>query len=324
MVLACASCGRRGDPRPPELRLPSAPRAVTLSAPGGQPTVSWTAPRDDLGGRALEGEVRYRVLRRAWAPGEAPCEGCPEDLRPAAEVDPAARKAEGLPETSWAEPYPSPGWTYRYRVEATDRRGRPGPSSGPAQIRWMPLPAPEAEAFPGDGEVLLRAAPAEVPAGFELLGLRAYDAASRRVGAGASGEWELRIGGLSNGVPWAGSVHLAARTPEGWEVESSGAPAAAVPIDAVPPLPPSDLVVLAEPEGVFLHWAPSGAERYAEVVVLRADEADFSELALLGGDAVSFVDPTAASGRTYRYTVRARDAAGNESLPAREAVIRAR
>jgi hypothetical protein len=241
-----------------------------------------------------------------------------------AEVDPAARKAQGLPETSWADPDASPGWTYRYRVEATDPRGRPGPSSGPAQIHWMPLAVPEAEALPGDAEVLLRASPAEVPAGFELLGLRAYDAFGRRVGAAGPGEWEFRVGGLPNGVPWAGSVHLAARTPEGWEVESPGAPAAAVPVDAVAPLPPSDLVALAEPEGVFLHWAPSGAERYAEVVVFRADEGGFAELARLRGDAVSFVDATALPGRTYRYTVRARDAAGNESLPAREAAIRAR
>ncbi|MEW6487078.1 MAG: hypothetical protein AB1578_04065 [Thermodesulfobacteriota bacterium] len=323
-MLTCASCGRRGDPRPPELQLPRAPQAVALSAPGGRPTVSWTAPRDDLGGRTLTGEVRYRVVRRAWPPGEAPCEGCPEDLRPVAEVDPAARKTQGLPETSWTDPDASPGWTYRYRVEATDRRGRPGPSSGPAQILWTPLPAPRTEALPGDAEVLLRTAPAEVPPGFELLGLRVYDASSRRVGAAAPGQWELRVGGLPNGVPWTGSVHLAARTPEGWEVESPGTPASAVPIDAVPPLPPSDLVALAEPEGVFLHWAPSGAERYAEVIVLRADEGDFAELARLKGEAVSYVDASAAPGRTYRYSVRARDAAGNESLPAREAVIRAR
>lgn len=324
LVLACASCGRRGDPRPPELQRPSAPRAVTLSAPGGRLTLSWTAPREDLGGRTLAGEIRYRVLRRAWPPGEAPCEGCPEDPRPVAEIDPAARKARGLPPTSCTDPDASPGWTYRYRVEATDPRGRPGPSSGPAQIRWTPLPPPHTEVLAGDAEVLLRADPAEVPPGFELLGLRAYDAAGRRVGASEPGAWELRVGGLPNGVAWTGSVHLAARTPEGWEVESPGAPAAAVPVDTIPPLPPSDLVALAEPEGVLLHWAPSGNERYAEVIVLRADEGGFAELARLRGQAVSYVDAAAAPGRTYRYTVRAVDAAGNESLPAREVVIGAR
>lgn len=324
LVLGTLSCGRRGDPVPPELRRPGPPRAVGLGAPGGRLTLSWAAPREDLGGRALPAEIRYRVLRAAWGPGADPCETCPERLEAAAELDPVLRRSQGLPETAWVDPEASPGWTYRYRVQATDARGRPGPSSDAVQITWLPLPAPEPEAFPGDGEVLARSAWPPLPPGLEPLGLRAYDLTDRRVGTAEPGAAEVRVTGLPNGVPWRGELRLAARTPEGWDVESPGAPLAATPEDRVPPLPPSDLVALAEPTGVRLRWAHSGTEPYAAVIVLRAEDGGLREIARLPGGAFSFEDRSVEPGRTYRYTVRAVDAAGNESLPAREVVVRLR
>lgn len=324
LLLATASCGRKGDPLPPELRRPGPPRAVGLAAPGGRLTLSWSPPREDLGGRALPREIRYRVLKAGWRPGLDPCESCPEDLKVAAELDPLLRQSQNLPETAWADPDVLLGWTYRYRVQATDSRGRPGPASEAVGITWLPLPAPVAEAVPGDREVLLRSAWPPMPEGLEPLGFRAYDVSGRRVATSEPGAADLRVAGIPNDVPWEGALRLAAGTPEGWDVESPGAPVSATPEDRTPPLPPGDLVALVEPSGVRLHWAPSGAEPYAAVLVLRAEEGEFQEIARLPGWAVSADDPSAEPGHTYRYTVRALDAAGNKSLPAREVVVRPR
>ncbi len=320
-ALAVAGCGRRGDPLPPGLRLPAAPREVTLGAPAGALTVAWAAPREDLNGRPLEEVAGYLVLRSAWAPGTDACAACPGEAETVAAIDAVAARARGENPTRWTDPSPRPGWTYRYAVRALDPHGRPGPTSRDAQIAWVPLAPPHGAAVEGgDGEALLRVAPATWPEGLLPLGLRVYGADGRRVAEEAASP--IRVLGLANGVEARLDGRWAARTPEGWEVESRPLPWSVRPADGVAPLPPGDLVALADPRGVLLRWMPSGAEPYAEVVLWRGEGAFApAVLARLPGDALAYLDQEVGPGRTYRYAAVAVDAAGNESLPCREAVI---
>lgn len=300
-----------------------APGKISLSAPAGELTVSWSAPRDDLAGRAVEGLSGYTVLRGAWTPGDKPCDTCPEDLAPVARLDGEERRARGLPETSWIDPDVRDGWTYRYRVRALDNRGRPGPASAPATLTWTPPAMPRVAATPGDGQATVRWEAGPLPAGLTPLGARVYGAQGQRLAEAGTDARETVVGGLENGSAVTLSVRLACKTPEGWDLESAGSPVTVTPQDTTAPVPPSDLVAFGQPGGVELRWLPAGSEPYAEVMVLRARESgSFEEIARLPGADTSYVDATAAPGQTYLYTVVALDARGNHSAPTREARIR--
>jgi hypothetical protein len=319
LLLLLAGCGRKGDPILLGLRLPSPPSSVALGGPDGRLTLSWKAPREDLAGRPLLGEVRYRVLRAVWPPERTACETCPEDLAAVAEVDPVALEARGRPPTSWVDPEAEDGWTYRYRVASLDDRGRAGPLSDPVQITWVVLPAPGPAVVSGDERVWIRTPPPRWPQGVEPLGLRVYGPRGERYRDVESEPGGVLVFGLANGTAWTGSVRWAARTPEGWEVESPGAPVEALPVDRTAPLPPADFVALLTRDGVRLQWSHAGTEPYARVHVLRAEGTGaVGEIATVGGDRRSFLDTGVRSGQEYRYTLVSEDAAGNQSLPAWE------
>lgn len=323
LLTLLAACGRRGDPIAPGQRLPGAPGEVALSAPDGVLTLTWAAPGRDLGGRKLDGAAGYAVLRQAWPPGEKPCDSCPEDLAPLGTLDGEERRARQLPETAWPEPSAAAGWTYRYRVRALDARGRPGPASAAATITWSPLPAPAASAEAGDGQAVFTWRQPPLPPGVTPLGTRIYGPDGRRVAEAEPGAGQALVSGLANGTPAALAVRAAARSPEGWDLESPSAVVPVTPRDETPPLPPSDLVSFADARGVELRWLPAGDEPYAEVLVLRAREgAAFEEVARLPGVATSYLDASAAPGQTYLYSLVALDAVGNRSLPTRESRLR--
>lgn len=315
-------CGRRGPPTPPELRLPEPPRDPTLSAPGGVLTLSWSPPREDMGGRPLSSVSGYRIDRAEWPPGEGACETCPERFETVAELDNLMRRSRGLPPTSWEDPRIVAGWIYRYRVRALDGRGRAGPPARPVTIAWQPLPELHAEVVPGDQELRIRWEAGKLPPGLEPRGIHIYDERGRRIDRG---DGEPVVTGLPNGIPVVMEVRLAARTPEGWVVEGPGLKLRGTPLDTVPPVPPEDVVAISEPVGIRLRWLPAGTEPYDAVLILRAtEEAEPSEIARLPGQALEFLDRDVTAGETYQYAVVALDRSGNRSLPSPEVRVRFR
>ncbi len=320
--LAGAGCGRRGEPVPSRLRLPGPPTDVSLSAPGGRLVLSWSPPRQDLAGRPVRAVGGYVVLRGAWPPGTSGCWTCPGAEEVAATLDAVTRRARGLPVTAWEDPDVRPGWMYRYRVRALDPRGRPGPLSAAADITWQLLPPPHAEAFPGDGSARIRVRPGPWPEGVRPLALRVYDPGGEVLAEAPPGADAVTVEGLTNGREHRLEVRVAGRTPEGWEVESPGTPVVVVPADTTPPAPPT-LAVFQEPGGVRLAWVPEGSEPYARVRILRAEgSGPLRQIARVPGDRSGYLDASVRAGREYRYTLVAVDAAGNESLPAREVRVR--
>ena len=69
------------------------------------------------------------------------------------------------------------------------------------------------------------------------------------------------------------------------------------------------------PDRIHIGWSESDADDLHRYLVLRVDEgSDVFEL-IGATEATDFVDATIASGRTYRYTVRAQDSSFNTSAP---------
>jgi hypothetical protein len=85
--------------------------------------------------------------------------------------------------------------------------------------------------------------------------------------------------------------------------------------DRYPPVPPTGLIVFAEPGRVRLLWEPSPADDLAGYLIYRQGEggAGFERLRAEPGLELEYEDTAVSSGRGYSYYVSAVDLSGNES-----------
>lgn len=93
-------------------------------------------------------------------------------------------------------------------------------------------------------------------------------------------------------------------------------------VDRFPPPVPGDLVAVAEIGKARLVWRQSEASDLAGYIVYRkAPGGDFVRLTEKPIGRTTYVDETAASGKTYVYRVTAIDQVGNESAPSGEVSV---
>jgi len=322
---SAVACGRKGDPVAPEQRLPEPPSELRLTGEDGVLVVSWTAPRRDQTGTALEPVAGYRIWRGAWSPGsggasdgDGACPSCPQELVMAAQLDAVALRAAARDPTRWVDAEAKLGWTYRYQVQALLADQRPGPLSAPADISWVALPAPRFTLSPQDHSALARFEPPAWPEGLEPLGYRIYGPDGRLLAEGEPASPGLTVPNLSNDHAAELSGRLVVRTRRGWVIEGPGSVARVTPVDRVPPLPPASLTAFAVPGGVELRWLPAGEEPYHRLYVLRGAGGEaLSPLAELPGTELAYRDREARPGQRYAYTVVSSDATGNRSLQPR-------
>jgi chitodextrinase len=89
------------------------------------------------------------------------------------------------------------------------------------------------------------------------------------------------------------------------------------PIDKVAPTAPSSLAASLAPGGVNLAWGASSDNVGVTNYEIRRNGAPLATI----GAVTTYADTTAAPGKTYSYQVRARDAAGNRSVPSNSVSI---
>lgn len=319
-ALALAGCGRMGDPIPPGEALLSAPATPTAAGRENRILLRWSAPKTTVGGKRAEAPTAYRVERSQWAPGETPCETCPEAARTAGTVDAAQRRERGEPAEFFSDAALTGGWTYRYRVYPVDDRGREGRPSAPVTISWHALPAPVVHAEPMNrgARILVDASPVAPPP-YSFSGLAVYDADGRLRLQLPAGTLAGEILDLPNDRVADFTCRWALAAPDGATLESAAAPLSVTPRDLAPPEPPRELIAMGETRAITLHWLPAVGEPYALIVLERAPEgaedAAWTELARLPGNTLSYADRGLAPGARYRYRAVALDAAGNPSAP---------
>jgi len=86
--------------------------------------------------------------------------------------------------------------------------------------------------------------------------------------------------------------------------------------DIAAPTVPAGLTLLAEPGGLELRWSPSPEADLAVYRIYRAGPTGApSAIAEIPAGTAVYLDTTATSGTTYRYTITAVDRLGNESAP---------
>jgi len=318
---------------------PGAPAvaALPLPAPG-------TLVRAQV--RAVAGRERGQHSLTKALVAQAPLEG-PRELVATPEADGIALSWRGVRPKPVEPPVLAPAGPRPAGMSglpgAASRPAAPGAAAAPSPSGAKPLPPPatppQSQAAPA--KPVLEKAPAD----------RGPDAAAEKTAAGATQEKgpPARRSGFfvyrRNAGPAGYAAPLEEEPLERRSFKDDGAPLGAAvcyvvravaspePLiesdpsnevcverkDIVAPEPPAGLAVLPRQGGLELLWSPSAEEDLAGYRVYRAagDEAP-QRLAELPFAKASYLDESAQKGVVYRYTLKAFDAAGNES-PASDA-----
>jgi hypothetical protein len=176
-IVALTACGRKGPVRPQLAALPIAPGDLRIDQQGIDFLLSWTLPAYNQDASPAEDLAAFRIYRLIFNAAEG-CPTCrdPELLVATIELNrpaPAVRLGKRL---YWRDEAVAPGTGHAYLVVPVTIGGHAGESAG-THRSWQPPPPPpqELQAALTDGAVRLSwAAPAELPAGQELLGFNLY------------------------------------------------------------------------------------------------------------------------------------------------------
>jgi hypothetical protein len=127
-VLFCAGCGKKADPIPPRLILPTPIADLTADSVAEGILLGWSAS-------GPIGRIdHFRIIRGEAAVDQA-CPGCPQEYRPLAtpKVGDQRLRRAGERVFSYLDEAVTEGRFYSYRVSACDSQGHCGEPSAPAQ-----------------------------------------------------------------------------------------------------------------------------------------------------------------------------------------------
>jgi hypothetical protein len=349
--IALATCGKRGDPVPPERRLPAAVQDLQAGVVADGVRLRWTLPRIRVDRTSLKEIRRTEVYRRA-EDGAAtqsvrpalltfgglfgPPPGVPgfERIANIVIAEPAApAEVQGNQVTYTDAQGLTFGQRYTYVVVALDDQGRPSPPSNRivVAVAAAPVTPPRLVAQPGDSQVRLSwEPPATLVDGSPAPPTLVYDV-FRATAPGAPGGRPLNNEpvterqyvdlAVQNDVTYHYTVR--ARLEPGGPESLPSAVAAATPEDRTPPSQPRGLVAVVAGPSVRLAWQAVADADVAGYFVYRSTTAGRGHTKLTpaphGG--TTYVDADVRPGQTYFYVVTAVDRArlANESVPSPEA-----
>jgi hypothetical protein len=328
-----AGCGKQGDPAPPLRAIPSPTRDLVVSQQGGRLLFGFTYPTVTPAGLALEGITGvelWEAARPAAADGKVPL----MDPREFTAASTQRLKVEGVDLTTATSgdrvvldlplPEAAAGAAPQARYFAVRTIGKNGDQSELSnQVSLLPRATPPApERFTAtartDG-ILVEWAPVEGAQGYNVYRRDAQERSHKRPLqslAATDKSWLDTSAVFGKSYIYAVTA-LAQREPV---IESAiGSEREVRYQDRFAPVPPVDLVALAETGRVRLVWRASDAEDLAGYIVYRKGPVgDFVRVTAQPVQGADYVDATVAAGETYSYRVTAIDQAGNESDPGAE------
>jgi len=341
---ALASCGKKGPPVAPELRVPAGPAGLQGSVDGESIVVSWTAPATRIDGTRLRVIDRYKLYRREEADAGPPKAAMLssgrivgyDEIATIRTNSPAPATIQGSSVTWIDRRALSTGRRYVYVVTAEDALGR---TSAPSQRLIVPfLAAPLApralSATAGDRRVTLTW---QAPAGL-IDGTPVTDDVRYLVlrGTGATeglapitpqpiAETTFTDTGVDNDVDYRYAVRAVRVEPAVTAAGESSPTVTASPADTTPPSPPTGLVAIPSAGVVRLAWNPSPEPDVATYAVYRATETgEFMRIATTTALGRVYTDRDVQPGTTYRYAVTALDKARRPNESARSIVVSVR
>ena len=331
---AAVSCGRKGDPLPPVIRVAERTRDLAVVQEDGRAVLRWSYPSMTRDGGPLPDleavEVWRAVLPRAQEPQATGArrrsleaqilESRGERI---AVLDPGALERatrgpslvfsddlSGLPEAA-GEGGPVVVW---YAVRSVCCRGRVSGFSNVARLEPQAPPRPPTQlvAEATRDAIVLTWSPVD---GLPVLVERSpEDGGWERLTAEPVASPPWRDTTARQGATWRYRLRSVATTGGTAVIGEPSKPVVVAYPDVYPPEAPGELVCLPEEGSVRLRWeAASGAAAY---VVLRKPEGGTRWTLLADGLEELRYHDTAPPPGSLTYAVRAVDAAGNRSDPA--------
>ena len=315
-----AACGKKGDPLPPESKIPAPVSDLRAWPREGAVFLGWTLPTRNTDGSALQDLLGFRVFRLGRPLSAPPCQECPQNFEAVAEIDvdyPRGARIEGG-RVLWQDGRIKPQTEYTYFVTAYDSYKSPSPESNRVKVAWDETPpAPEDVKVRSDNgalEITWRFSPPQEKE-WPAVRFNVY----RRSEGGRFGffpvnpepvrETRMIDGGLQNGSKYFYEVR-SGRNFQGTFIEGpASAVAGGIPEKTIPPTPPRGLVAAFQENGVALRWNENPEPDVAGYDVYRRAEGDESfrkvNPALIKEP--YFLDRTADLKKTYTYRLKAVD-----------------
>jgi hypothetical protein len=315
ILLALASCGKKGNPVPKGLPVPAAINDVRGEVKDNVLFISFSIPRKNMDGTEIRDLVGFRVMKS--------CGGCAsgfelwKDIRLTDTQGYTIRNGRLFTYDNDLRE----GFEYGYRVFPETAQGVFGDGSNTFALTWQEPPG-------SPGKVVAREEDSQIVLSWEPVAGLSYNVY----------RWENAIYPLSslNPSPLSASQFVdanlengrrykyevrAVRLDNGVAYEGEGATVLGTPLDKTPPTPPTGLKLGKQDSGVLLTWSPNrepdlgGYNIYLVTAgkPLRKNTNRVQE--------PRFVDEKPGTEAYVSYYVTAVDKAGNESGPSQELTI---
>jgi len=338
-VLALAACGKRGNPVPPETRVPHTITDLTATARETGIDVVWSVPRRRADGSRLIDPGVTRLFRTDDAGTGDPRAALRVKDRVAGYTEIASFRLQDPPVAELQGGRINYmdrrdlvfGRRYTYVALTTDMQGRTSAPSPRVSVTYIAPPEPPEglRAQAGDGQAQLSwQPPARLADGTPVSGtlryevLRAPDETSPPavVGRTATDETTFVDRGLANDQTYHYAVRAIRNEGQASSAGAATARVAVTPVKTTAPAAPTNLAAIASRGEVRLSWTPSTAPDVATYVIYRATRGgQYVRIGSVRPPATTFVDRAVPPGQ-YRYAVTAQDASlrANESVRSNE------
>jgi len=349
VALAAVGCGKKGPPLPPIRVVPAVTGPLALHQIGRDVLLAANLPGLKSDGTPMASGGTVRVLRLEAPEGLKP--GAVSDRylvqqfeRQSHEI--ASFDDAALPvhveqgrfyyvDTNPAGEAMGPK-RYLYGLQVVDAKGARSPLRAPSYVEWNAPPgAPtDLKAEVAEGEVRLSWTPAPAPPstakGPPAAGppaAKKFAVYRREASAPREPETPVHPGLIPDpayvdrtfryDTDYLYTVRAVASDAPGSTESASSEPLAVRPHDSFPPAVPQGVAVAAEGDAIKVYWFPNTEPDLAGYRVYRRQEGkpDAARVAEVSASETSWVDPEAAPGVRYHYSVSAFDATtpANES-----------
>ena len=315
IFLALVSCGKKGNPVPKGLPIPTGIGDLRGDVKDGVLFISFSIPTKNMDGTDIKDLVGFRILKSCGG-----CGGGFEVWKNIALTDKRGYTIRSNRLYTYDDDLRQ-GFDYAYKVYAYTVKNVEGGASNVFSVKWQKPPAPPKEvvATPEDGRVFLSWKKEDelsynvyrpekdvyplFPVNLSPLTASQFTDANLR--NGQQYLYEVRAIRVENGVPYEGEGTTVLATPE----------------KQTPPAPPGGLQLEKKDRTVILTWAANTESDVAGYNVYRVFRGKAQKINAGILKEPRFVDSNPGSEPYLTYYVTAVDDKGRESAPSKEEFV---
>jgi hypothetical protein len=316
LTLTLASCGKKGNPIPRGLPVPTGIGDLRGDARDGVLFVSFSIPNKNMDGTELKDLDGFKILKS--------CGGCGGGFAQWKEIRLADRQGYTIRDNRLYtyDDDLREGYTYAYRVYPFSTKNVQGESSNIFSIAWREPPDPpkDVRSEGEDGRINLTWEK-EDALSYNVYKWERTTYPLLPVNPAPLTDSRFTESKLTNGVEYKYEVR-AVKVVDGVPYEGQGTIVTARPRNTMPPAPPAGLKLeRGKGKAVLLSWAPNTESDIAGYNVYRVVAGKARKINDSLVTEPRYTDSKTAGERYVSYYLTAVDKEGNESRPSKEEVI---